>query len=279
MPTLIVWGDHDRVIPVDHAYAAHELMPGSRLEILPGAGHFLPFEQPDWFNGVLCDFLATTEPAELERHQPARAAGRRLTPGLGALGHSRTSAPTLTILARAGLGGAAVDLEGDAVDELGRLGAEEGDDLAEVGGVAHACDVSAPAPASCFMRSVACGPGAAMLRVMPSGKRSAAAVLAHAHSPVRAVFERASVGMGCFTDDDVMQQMRPQPLARMWGTASRTSRTDVSRLALRAAASCLVVDVEGPARRRAAGVGHEDVDAARPLDGGGDQRRPAWPGR
>lgn len=64
-PTLIVWGDHDRVIPVDHAYAAHELMPGSRLEILPGAGHFLPFEQPDWFNSVLCDFLATTEPAEL----------------------------------------------------------------------------------------------------------------------------------------------------------------------------------------------------------------------
>jgi pimeloyl-ACP methyl ester carboxylesterase len=64
-PTLIVWGDHDRVIPVDHAYAAHELMPGSRLEILPGAGHFLPFEQPDWFNGVLCDFLATTEPADL----------------------------------------------------------------------------------------------------------------------------------------------------------------------------------------------------------------------
>jgi pimeloyl-ACP methyl ester carboxylesterase len=66
VPTLIVWGDQDRVIPVDHAYAAHELMPGSRLEILPGAGHFLPFEQPDWFNRVLGDFLATTEPAELE---------------------------------------------------------------------------------------------------------------------------------------------------------------------------------------------------------------------
>jgi pimeloyl-ACP methyl ester carboxylesterase len=66
VPTLIVWGDADRVIPVDHAYAAHELMPGSRLEILPDAGHFLPFEQPDWFNRILGDFLATTEPAELE---------------------------------------------------------------------------------------------------------------------------------------------------------------------------------------------------------------------
>jgi pimeloyl-ACP methyl ester carboxylesterase len=65
VPTLIVWGDADRVIPVDHAYSAQELMPGSRLEILPGAGHFLPFEQPDWFNRILGDFLATTEPAEL----------------------------------------------------------------------------------------------------------------------------------------------------------------------------------------------------------------------
>jgi pimeloyl-ACP methyl ester carboxylesterase len=66
VPTLIVWGDHDRVIPVEHAYAAHELMPHSRMEILEGAGHFLPFEQPDWFNRVLLDFLATTEPAHLE---------------------------------------------------------------------------------------------------------------------------------------------------------------------------------------------------------------------
>ena len=64
-PTLIVWGDRDRVIPVDHATIAHELMPGSRLEILDGAGHFLPFEQPDWFNRVLLDWLATTEPADL----------------------------------------------------------------------------------------------------------------------------------------------------------------------------------------------------------------------
>jgi pimeloyl-ACP methyl ester carboxylesterase len=66
VPTLIVWGDHDRVIPVEHAYAAHELMPGSRLEILPGAGHFLPFEQPDWFNRTLLDWLATTQPADVD---------------------------------------------------------------------------------------------------------------------------------------------------------------------------------------------------------------------
>lgn len=61
--TLIVWGAKDRVIPVEHAHAAHDLIPGSRLEIFAEAGHFLPLEQPDWLLGVLEDFLSTTEPS------------------------------------------------------------------------------------------------------------------------------------------------------------------------------------------------------------------------
>jgi hypothetical protein len=40
-------------------------MPGSRLEIFPGAGHFVPIEDPAGFVDVLEDFLATTEPATL----------------------------------------------------------------------------------------------------------------------------------------------------------------------------------------------------------------------
>jgi pimeloyl-ACP methyl ester carboxylesterase len=66
VPTLIVWGEDDAVIPVTHAYATHEAIPGSRLEVLPHAGHFLPFEEPEWFGAVLSDFLETTEPATLE---------------------------------------------------------------------------------------------------------------------------------------------------------------------------------------------------------------------
>jgi pimeloyl-ACP methyl ester carboxylesterase len=64
-PTMIVWGDRDGVIPVSHAHVAHELMPGSRLEIVEGAGHFLPVEQPSVLEGILRDFLTTTEPASL----------------------------------------------------------------------------------------------------------------------------------------------------------------------------------------------------------------------
>lgn len=65
MPVLIVWGDQDHIIPVSHAYAAHEAIPGSRLEIFEGGGHFPHVEQPDRFVEVLADFVATTEPAGL----------------------------------------------------------------------------------------------------------------------------------------------------------------------------------------------------------------------
>ncbi len=63
MPVMIVWGDQDPIIPIAHAYAAHEAIPGSRLEIFEGAGHFPHVERPDRFVEVLTDFLATTEPA------------------------------------------------------------------------------------------------------------------------------------------------------------------------------------------------------------------------
>ena len=73
VPTLILWGGEDAVIPVRHAYAAHEAMPGSRLEVLPGAGHFLPWKDAEWFNGVLGDFLATTVPARVSDEELSRA--------------------------------------------------------------------------------------------------------------------------------------------------------------------------------------------------------------
>jgi pimeloyl-ACP methyl ester carboxylesterase len=63
MPTLLVWGARDAVIPVSHAYLAHQAMPGSRLEVFDGAGHFPHHTDPKRFVRVLRDFLVTTEPA------------------------------------------------------------------------------------------------------------------------------------------------------------------------------------------------------------------------
>ena len=65
VPTLIVWGDHDRIIPVALAYRAAEAIPGARLEILEGAGHFLPWRDADRFLAVLEDFLKSTKPAHV----------------------------------------------------------------------------------------------------------------------------------------------------------------------------------------------------------------------
>jgi pimeloyl-ACP methyl ester carboxylesterase len=63
VPSLIVWGEQDDIIPVEHAYRAHELLPGSRLEIFEDTGHFVHAEQPTRFAGVLADFISQTEPA------------------------------------------------------------------------------------------------------------------------------------------------------------------------------------------------------------------------
>lgn len=66
LPTLIVWGDRDTIIPVEHAHDAHEAIPGSRLAVIEGAGHFPHVECPEEFLDVLLDFLDTTEPAEVD---------------------------------------------------------------------------------------------------------------------------------------------------------------------------------------------------------------------
>jgi hypothetical protein len=64
MPTMLIWGSRDSVLPVGHAYQARAAMPGSRLEIFQGAGHFPFHSDPLRFVTLLEEFLATTSPAE-----------------------------------------------------------------------------------------------------------------------------------------------------------------------------------------------------------------------
>jgi pimeloyl-ACP methyl ester carboxylesterase len=62
LPTLLIWGDQDRIIPVAHGYAAHDALPGSRLEVLSGVGHFPHVESPAAVVEILDDFIATAAP-------------------------------------------------------------------------------------------------------------------------------------------------------------------------------------------------------------------------
>jgi pimeloyl-ACP methyl ester carboxylesterase len=69
VPTLVVWGDRDRFIPVEHGRHAAELIPGSRLEVFSGAGHFPMHNEPQRFARVLLDFMATTEASTYDRER------------------------------------------------------------------------------------------------------------------------------------------------------------------------------------------------------------------
>jgi alpha-beta hydrolase superfamily lysophospholipase len=69
MPTVLVWGDRDAVVPAAHGHRAHRAMPGSRLEIFAGAGHFPFHSDPARFVTLLEEFLATTEPARWSAEQ------------------------------------------------------------------------------------------------------------------------------------------------------------------------------------------------------------------
>jgi pimeloyl-ACP methyl ester carboxylesterase len=57
-PTMIVWGQSDRVIPMAAALSYHRRIPHSRLEIFERTGHVPQLERPARFNGLLDDFLA-----------------------------------------------------------------------------------------------------------------------------------------------------------------------------------------------------------------------------
>lgn len=65
IPTLIIGGERDRIIPVSHARSAHEAMPGSRLVIFDDSGHFLHAEEPQRFVESITEFMDTTVAAHL----------------------------------------------------------------------------------------------------------------------------------------------------------------------------------------------------------------------
>jgi pimeloyl-ACP methyl ester carboxylesterase len=56
-PTLVVWGEHDVLTPLDLGYSIAALVPDARLEIVPDAGHTPMWEQPAAFNDIVLTFL------------------------------------------------------------------------------------------------------------------------------------------------------------------------------------------------------------------------------
>ncbi|HKB50066.1 MAG TPA: alpha/beta fold hydrolase [Solirubrobacterales bacterium] len=57
IPTMVVWGLNDQVVPVEAAIGYHRLIPGSRLELFERTGHVPQMERPARFNALLDEFL------------------------------------------------------------------------------------------------------------------------------------------------------------------------------------------------------------------------------
>jgi 3-oxoadipate enol-lactonase len=57
VPTLIVAGAEDTLIPPAEAEAMHRAIPNSQCEVMPFAGHLPNMEQPEKFNALLTEFL------------------------------------------------------------------------------------------------------------------------------------------------------------------------------------------------------------------------------
>ena len=62
LPTLLIWGTDDPIIPIEHARAARARIPESRLVEIAGAGHWPQLDDPDRFVAELSEFVETTEP-------------------------------------------------------------------------------------------------------------------------------------------------------------------------------------------------------------------------
>jgi pimeloyl-ACP methyl ester carboxylesterase len=59
VPTLIVWGSRDVVVPLSHAYTAERLIPESEVCVMERCGHVPQVERPEEFNRLVQGFLAT----------------------------------------------------------------------------------------------------------------------------------------------------------------------------------------------------------------------------
>ena len=61
VPTLIIWGENDDLVPLAAGRLLHEQLTGSRLFVLPKTNHFGMFERPYEFNNALLAFLQDQE--------------------------------------------------------------------------------------------------------------------------------------------------------------------------------------------------------------------------
>ncbi len=66
IPTMILWGERDNTIPIEHGLATHRALPSSDFRTIPDVAHFPHLEDPQAVAIMLADFIARTEAAQIE---------------------------------------------------------------------------------------------------------------------------------------------------------------------------------------------------------------------
>lgn len=67
IPTLLLWGDRDPVLPVAQASTVTEVLPHARVQLVRGAGHVPHRSDPERCAALIADFVASTAPARHDR--------------------------------------------------------------------------------------------------------------------------------------------------------------------------------------------------------------------
>jgi pimeloyl-ACP methyl ester carboxylesterase len=57
VPTLVLWGESDRIVRPDYGRAFQQAIPGAEFQLIPAAGHYPYLEQPDAFVASVMAFL------------------------------------------------------------------------------------------------------------------------------------------------------------------------------------------------------------------------------
>jgi pimeloyl-ACP methyl ester carboxylesterase len=101
MPVLLVWGEHDPLVPLPYAKAMLREIPNARLEIVPHASHIAMWENPEVFNRLVLTFFANVSDAE--RGSPVSIFSWPISGWSGGIAH-RQAGPRRDIVLIHGLG-------------------------------------------------------------------------------------------------------------------------------------------------------------------------------
>jgi pimeloyl-ACP methyl ester carboxylesterase len=94
LPAMVVCGDRDPFVPVDHAWGLARQLPDGRLFVVPGCGHVVMVRRPGLFNEALGSFYRETEQIALRRAEGAKAGGPDDTASLSTATATDDAAPT-----------------------------------------------------------------------------------------------------------------------------------------------------------------------------------------